>query len=114
MRKTEICRAIAERMEPEVVFDDCYGISRGGYWTLVLNPMGNKAEPFYPFTSESANALLLDSMPRYSQVKTSDGCNMMIYANGMPHWTGPKPDRKTAVVLATCKWLGIEVGEIDG
>lgn len=71
-------------------------------------------------TDEAANARLLEAMPNpdlsrgYGDMKSSDAsldwrCDP--FGDGELKYAQYHKDRKTAVVLAFCKFAGIEVGE---
>jgi hypothetical protein len=124
MTKSDICRAIAERMEPKPDKEPWTlpMQSRKKFWVTASPAIldGRQREfaywvPFDPFTSESANALLLQAIPDVTLwkhprwVSEEWGCSYPGGEGEVSH-----VDRKTAVVLAKCKELGIEVGEIDG
>ncbi len=127
MTKAEICRAIAEKLEPKPFFDmPPYPedgellISNEGFWTFI-NTERETNHPVDFFTDESANARLLDAMPS----PLLDGLTLK---DGKRIWTciadqyqepydqdqfASKDDRRTAIVLAACRWLGLEVGEVE-
>jgi hypothetical protein len=115
MTKSEICRAIAERMESKP--DNNYGrdgfswASNRGFWfrAPIVNGKYQNWECVNFFDDESANALLLDSMRK----DLSDRSYRVLLDLFHHLYDCRETDRKTAVVLAACKWLGIEVGEIE-
>ena len=132
MQKSEICRAIAEKLEPNPSMGDSETrtdiLSQKGYWVMYrkpdpVNPLYWKWEPFTPvdcFTSEDASGRLLDAMlidPGAVQfVRLRSGPLVMDDGIGddESRWfQGEIPDRKTAIVLAACKWLGIEVDGVE-
>jgi hypothetical protein len=113
-------------MEPEP--DNNYGrdgfswASNLGFWfrAPIVNGKYQNWECVNFFDDESANALLLDSMHSKETLDVRYVTN--IQAGGIS-WTIIEikwldiavrhKNRKDAVVLATCKWLGIEVKEIE-
>jgi hypothetical protein len=132
MLKSEACRRIAEKLEPGVTREN-YICDKAFWYTRRSFGKDAKWELHSVdfFTDEEASANLLEAMPSpvvqhlmtgpmlntlewfcAATVSTEEydlcGCDHGDYPSGHAH----HPDRKTAIVLAACKWLGIE-GELE-
>jgi len=119
--KAEACRAIAERLEPKpngvdlITRDEMIRHNKTGI--KILSPKGfwwwhGKVldwSQFDPFTSEEASARLLEAMPAPDLYK----CWLVEEKHYGWSCSGhTSSDRKTAIVLAAMKWLGID-GELE-
>lgn len=105
MRKSEICRLLSEKLEPNFTTVDG---SYPRFWVSSCKGW----QPADYFESEDASAKLLEAMPEVDlEHYQSGGLNEwgVLYSQAPDHTL--HADRKTAIVLAACKWLGIE-GEI--
>ena len=118
MTKQELCRAIAEKLEPCLPDIDWTVfprpekmISGKGFWKYVAYL--EQAQPIDFFTSEDASARLLEAMPKGLVGRDVDGWKSS-YAGFLcvDHEIFTHPDRKTAIVLAAKAWLEIP-GELD-
>lgn len=116
MKKSAICRAISEALEAIPVepcgFDT--ELSALGFWEWKLSPgcaIKSDWQPLNYFTSEDASARLLEAMPSPSLSK------MVGYWDCVHHGANEDEsfhaDRKTAIVLAACIWLKIDVDTIE-
>lgn len=117
MTKAEICRKLAEALEPLGSFkwqydSSDYGrVSPLGYWRIINVSMSKEPEAPWFFDDEDDSARLLEAMP--APRATRDKGRWEVEADWrFFHMDGLHLDRKTAIVLAACKWLGIEIGEI--
>lgn len=117
--RERINEAISSWFEPKPPFslsqDGEWGkvSSGGGLWTLPAQA-DRKAQwrPLDYFTDESANARLLDAMPLPTLYRFMGNKNWVINPTGHAghqHIDVEHADRKTAIVLAFCKFAGIEV-----
>jgi hypothetical protein len=110
-------------MEPKP--DNNYGrdgfswASNLGFWfrAPIVNGKYQNWECVNFFDDESANALLLDSMPCVQIIYMPSSKDWDVWCDWMEKVSvqsdATHPNRKAAVVLASCKWLGIEVKEIE-
>lgn len=122
MDKTRICRELAENLEPLPTLTDEF--NKAGHFSHVsdsnkegwaLSPLGfwewwwdGDPQPVHFFESEDAAARLLEAMPNpYLHRITIWFCGADTHKHESPV---SHEDRRTAIVLAACKWLGIEVG----
>lgn len=120
MDKAALCRAISERLESvsqDIIAFPMVTVSPLGFWRGYGAVTGWKWGCVDFFNDESASARLLDAMPfgrlwKYKQPEGEAlwwGC---AYDHAHIDNNSHSPDRKTATVLAACKWLGIE-GELE-
>lgn len=134
MTKAEICRAISERLGWKFgTRDECTPNYPdewlGQTWWFEGAPYAENELPNY-YESEEASARLLEAM-----LVENTGIDIQHWSDssrntvilGKPfcvtldacvdgkrvEFEGRAGDRKTAIVLAACKWLGIESGEIS-
>ncbi len=124
MTRAEICVAIAEKLEPKPEDHVCgltgFSVALGDSCPVCMAVEQPSSElwrfvrgawfPLDFFTNESASAMLLESMPEPTLAK-----NINQWECEARYRCGPAAvslDRKTAVVLAKCRELGIEPGEI--
>lgn len=127
MTKSEACRLIAEKLEPLVSLvhpnsyidpnhdreDVCLVYSPMGMWRIHFDPInGYRWKSVDFFIDESANARLLDAMPSFSLHFNSNAeawvCSPDLWNHGRHYQKVESNDRKNAIVLAACKWMGIE------
>lgn len=131
MLKSDICRALSEALEPmpaPLAYRDLRLVSPLGFWEW--SQTGDGWQPVNYFTSEDASARLLEAMPEAllqrgmfhgnnqtvwfctaSEVVVREAyeCDEETYPDGYAHHA----DRKTAIALAACKWLQIDVDTIE-
>lgn len=115
MLKSAICRALSEALEPmpaPLAYRDLRLVSPLGFWKWDLDGGGWIAVNY--FTSEDASARLLDAMPCPRVGRSNDSklwfCRPLVSPIIQ---TVEHADRKTAIVLAACKWLKIDVDTIE-
>lgn len=121
MDKARICRELAEKLEPVsqyVIAFPMVAVSPRGFWRGYGVVTGWKWGAVNFFTDEAACARLLEAMPKPQVWKDSHRGFPGEKLRGHPEsdWiTAAEPhipycyhaDRKTAIALAACKWLGI-------
>lgn len=113
-----ICEEISawfEPMPPSIYPDSISGIpSAKGFWKC----QGSEGwSPLNYFTDEAANARLLEAMPYPTLTKFSGKKGAI--STSTPFWScyamtqepAEHEDRKTAIVLAFCKFAGIDAEE---
>lgn len=115
MKQQQINEAISAWFEPKPT-KNAYGnyVARSpkGAW-IHYSQYGDNWQPLNYFTDEAANARLLEAMPQ-----------PLLERVGGPRWRceyhsdddclARHQDRKTAVVLAFCKFAGIDISQSAG
>lgn len=117
MDKARICRELAEKLETisqDVIAFPMIAVSPRGFWRGYGVVTGWKWGAVNFFTDEAACARLLEAMPAPLLAMNKPGDLMGVYiakwlcqASGSPIIEAFDDDRRTAIVLAACKWLGI-------
>lgn len=122
MDKERIYRELAEKLEPLAGFESLdrfercvFDRSPNGFWSFNWRSW----LPFNPFVEEDDCARLLDAMPacdlrflppnHYLEGGTVGAWHWLCLPDGVNNRTmyAAHEDRRSAIVLAACKWLGI-------
>jgi len=125
MTRTEICRAIAEKLEPNPTKEGSSHLESEGRWWRWIQPNfrvnGVEFLPLNFFTDEAASARLRRTAKIHlwftsAKEHSVDEFKGLDLWHAAPHHSQiieSDPDDRIAIVLAVAKWLGIEVGELE-